>query len=54
MKAEIDQHGVLTVTAETPLESYALDQWGSVHMCGIGEEAEKMSTGKFIIDGRFE
>jgi len=27
MKATINEHGKLSVQAETPLESYALDRW---------------------------
>jgi len=27
MKAELDEHGVLTVKPETPTESYALKKW---------------------------
>ena len=27
MKADIDENGMLTITPETPTESYALDQW---------------------------
>lgn len=27
MTATIDEHGMLTIKAETPLESYALNRW---------------------------
>lgn len=27
MKAEIDEKGQMTITAETPIEAYALRQW---------------------------
>lgn len=29
MKAEMDEHGKITISAETPVESFALRQWSS-------------------------
>lgn len=41
MKAELDENGVLTVSAENPLESYALRKW----ITEVGNKAK-------LIDGR--
>ena len=38
MKADIDEFGVLTVTAETPLEGYALKQWLTGWDLPVGEQ----------------
>jgi hypothetical protein len=34
MKAEINEHGVLTIYAENKLESFALDQWHKENING--------------------
>ena len=38
MKADINEFGVLTVTAETPLEGYALKHWLIGWDLAIGEQ----------------
>lgn len=34
MKASITDKGVLIVTPETPLETFALGKWGEIAFCG--------------------
>lgn len=48
MKAEIDEKGVLTVTAETPLERYALKQWSDSQLVVIKEGEGMMSTANIL------
>lgn len=54
MKASITEEGVLVVTPETPLETFALRQWSQVAVLPANEtppEGESMTLvrGKYLI-----
>lgn len=54
MKASITEEGVLIVTPETPLETFALRQWGQVAVIPPGEtpaedETTTLVRGKYLI-----
>lgn len=56
MKASITEDGVLVVTSETPLETFALRQWSQVAFIPNGEtppaeEATALVRGKYLIVG---
>jgi len=38
MRAELNEHGVLTVMPETPTEAYALRKWGEESMVPMRSE----------------
>ena len=52
MKAEIDQHGILCIKAETPLESYALNKWCDSNFSKPNESA--INTQNITIQTGFE
>lgn len=39
MKAEIDEKGQMTITAETPIEAYALRQWAQEAFIDLTDRA---------------
>lgn len=54
MKASLTEDGVLIVTPETPLETFALRQWSQVAVIPPGEtppaeEAMTLVRGKYLI-----
>lgn len=54
MKASITEDGVLVVTPETPLETFALRQWQQVAVLPAGttppeDEAMTLVRGKYLI-----
>lgn len=56
MKASITEEGVLVVTPETPLETFALRQWSQVAFIPDGDTPPKDETtalvrGKYLIVG---
>ena len=54
MKAEIDGNGVLKVSAETPLEQYAIRQWSNSQMVEVKDGAGLMNTANFIVTWRID
>lgn len=38
MKVEIDQYGAMQISAETPLESYALAHWARDHSVHVTDD----------------
>lgn len=36
MKADLDECGILNIRAETPIEAYALNQWGNANFSTDG------------------
>lgn len=49
MKASIDETGTLFVTAETPLESYALKTWFSGYNRPAGEQTSALSVETTVV-----
>ena len=52
MKAEIDEKGVLIVSAETALEAYAIKQWSNSQLDEVNDGVRLMNTANFILRSR--
>lgn len=50
MKATIGATGVLTITAETPLEQFALRQWYDEAMLGAVKKPKALAGGRLLLD----
>jgi len=44
MKVEINHKGVLTITSETELESFALERWSDVYFKPIDHENSRFNA----------
>jgi hypothetical protein len=53
MKAEIDENGILAVSAENKLESFALDQWFNKNINGCTLQFKEEHPRCFVVDNRY-